>query len=34
MMRYLLSDQTDDFAAIYDQDVELVSVAHPSSVSP
>ncbi len=30
-MRYLLSDQASDFAAIYDEDVELVSVARPAS---
>ena len=33
MMRHLLSDQTGDFAAIYDKDVELVSVARPASAS-
>ena len=33
MMSYLLSDQTGDFAAIYDEDVELVSVARPASLS-
>ena len=31
MMRYLSSDQAGDFAAIYDEDVELVSVARPAS---
>ncbi|MYE86032.1 MAG: DUF1826 domain-containing protein [Gammaproteobacteria bacterium] len=31
MMRHLLSDQTGDFAAIYDEDVELVSVARPAA---
>ena len=33
MMRHLLSDQTGDFAAIHDEDVELVSVARPASDS-
>jgi len=33
MMRHLLSDQTGDFAAIYDEDVELVSVARPAAAS-
>lgn len=33
MMRYLSSDQAGDFAAIYDEDVELVSVARPDSAS-
>ena len=31
MMRHLLSDEAGDFAAIYDEDVELVSVARPAS---
>ena len=33
MMHCLLSDRTGDFAAIYDEDVELVSVARPPSGS-
>ncbi len=33
MMHCLLSDRTGDFAAIYGQDVELVSVARPASGS-
>lgn len=33
MMHCLLSDRTGDFAAIYDEDVELVSVARPASAS-
>ena len=31
MMHCLLSDRTGDFAAIYDENVELVSVARPAS---
>ena len=33
MMRHLLSDQMGDFAAVYDEDVELISVARPGSDS-
>lgn len=33
MMHCLLSDRTGDFAAIYDEDVELVSVTRPPSSS-
>ena len=33
MMQCLLSDRTGDFAAIYDEDIELVSVARPPSGS-
>ena len=33
MMHCLLSDRTGDFAAIYDENVELVSVARPASSS-
>ena len=33
MMHGLLSDRTSDFAAIYDEDVELVNVARPASGS-
>ena len=33
MMHSLLSDRTGDFAAIYDEDVELVSVVRPASAS-
>ena len=33
MMHSLLSDRTGDFAAIYDESVELVSVARPASGS-
>ncbi len=33
MMDSVLSDQAGDFAAIYDEDVELVSVARPASGS-
>lgn len=31
MMRHLLSDRIGDFAAMYDEDIELVSVARPES---
>ena len=33
MMHSLLSDRTGDFVAIYDEDVELVSVARPGSAA-